>query len=397
MRNKRRSRNSRGSSSNPDRQEDIKDFQDELKNKDMSKSNFEEVFSEYKSLRNSVNTGLSRLYEDLSNLRENLDEAEDQEEYRDRGFIREKTFEIQEDIIEIDGRIISWLVNDRQTQWILIQKQQELLQRMSGEQASREALEQLKEVFDEKFDADKEKMDIVKNTIKEYREQQGEKLQKDIQSLQERQDMMQHQFVETYNSQVRTMNQTIRELKDVAEISSENIQELEEIQQIDKPEEALDSSPEKIDQGFQKELDQKIDDIEDSEPEMQDVDTEQPSQSTGEEEPVDAPEPSRSGNEIEVPKSWNIEGSDTRVITELPENPRYGYTEEIRPIDHPETIMKREWMLLHSLDAGCETKDEIQDYCNNHFNGFPNSQVRKLVQNDFIEKEELPEKVQEMV
>lgn len=372
-----------------DRKSDIKDFQDELKNKELDKTNNGEVFNEYKSLRSSVNTGLSRLYEDIEKVRSNIEEAEDQEQYKDRGFIREKTYDLREDLCKLYERVIEWIILDRETQWILNQKQYELNQRIAGEQASKEALKQMKEVFDQKFDADEQKMEIVKNTINEYQKQYEKRIDSEIKELEKRQDKIQNQFVDNYNDQVQTLNQTIRELKNVAEISSDNIKELEELQTVENVDEvASEPQREEVGQEFKDKIDQKI------EEETEDPKMEEPME---EAESIEAVEPSEDDEEIEVPDKWNVEGSSTELHTHIPENPRYGYTQRIRPKNYPDTVMQREWMVLHALDSGCETRDEIQDYCDNHFNGFPNSQVRKLEKEGLIEKEELPDKIAEMI
>lgn len=369
--------NSRGrKSSGPDRKDDIKDFQDNLRDKDIDKTNYEEIYKEYRSMKNSVNTALTGIYEDIERIQDNIDEKVDQEQYKDDGWIREKTFELSRESEDLMKKCIEWLILDRRTQDILLDKQHELIGELVGKQLSKEVLEEVKGVLSEQNQADRAKIEILKDSIEDYQENIDKKVDRKIQRMESEVRETEREVnnkIDKINDIVAAMESHTGETIGKMEKLSQNLEE-EEVEEVEQ------TAPPSVDEEFEK--------IEEETESFEEETTEDIN-----EEDVDKLEP---GEQIEVPESWNMDDTSTAFYDTVPENPRYGYTQIYRPVT-TEVVKRREWMVLHALDSGCETKDEIQEHCDNNFGGFPNGQVRKLLQHEIIDEEEIPEEIANLI
>ena len=348
--------------------EDLQKFHNDLQEKQLTEYNANEVVKTFMEKRGSIETVLGEKFEDFSSMETQLENMKENEKYREsEGFVREVTFEKSESIIQELKQIISWREVQIRTMETLIQKQNELITRQKGKDLSREVLEEMQEVFEQKFDSDKEKLQVLKETINEKMESQKETLRSDISDVKRRQDSMVMEMLET----IDVMNQTIEELEKKTDINVDNVD---------------------ISSDFQEEAQQK--DFEsDLEVEKPETPTQQPEPNTQQVDQESDPDfleedSGNSGLEFDRPEDWS-----EHVEVECEKIEGGNFTHKVEPSE----ITAREWQVLRGLDEGCETKNELRDYVDTRAGAFPMQQINGMVRNDQIEKSNLPEKLAEAV
>ena len=372
-----KSQSSFGSESPDSGLDDMRDFRDKLSNKELTLDNANETVKTFLSKRGSIETFVGELFDEYGKERQKYENMKDNEKYKDTdGYVRLVTLEKAEQRLTILEKIIEWREVQMGTAMVMIQKQNELITKLRGKDLSREVLDELKGVFDQKFESDKEKLEVVKETVNERIETEKKNLKSDVQDLRDAQRRM---YRELQNEMNKT-NQIIEALNDHMEKEIDRMDFSNELQQM----------MEMQKQGMN-DLEQQVNSMEDQkiETEPQKEQPSPPQNNTNAPDQVaqkmqesaqsnDRPDP----EEIE---DWRITDTDTSKVS----NPEFGFTHEIEPTE----VSGVQWDALRQLDEGHLTIEEIREASEIELGQFPITQLENLVSREVISENRLPDQI----
>lgn len=343
--------------------QDIKQFRDNLEGKELTHYNANDVLQQYLSKRANIETVVGERYQKKDQKKNDMEEMLGEEEYRDEGFVRELTFEKSRDALDTTEKILQWRELQIQVQDVLLKKQNELITRMKGQDMSRQVLEEMREVFDQKFESDKEKLNVIQETLNERLDNAKDNINERIDEV-ERRERQQLQYTA---KQINQLHEVLDKIEDKIEIEIEREGVPDDLtQQIEERTEESVPDKAKTEETKEKERQEEIE----AEIEQQEEEDEE--------------------EEVEMPRNWDADAeADPRPV----ENPAIGFTQEIDVRDTSEM----DWKVLRALDEGRTTKSGIRDHADTNLMAMPMQQINKMVRKGYMNPEKLPESIEDEV
>lgn len=352
---------SRSSGRSGSGKQDIKNYIDKIQQKEFTYRNAGDFVEQYFSKKANIETIAGEKYQEAEKAEEDMREYLENEQYQDEGYVREITQQKAVEAMEAYKNILQWRELQVKAQEILLKKETDLVEQMSGLNKTEDVMEEIKEVFDTKYESEKEKLKVLKKTFENKMESRTDSINERIDQIEKRE-----------REQLRYTAQQVEVLNDILNKIEANIE--------------ADVEKLKVPESTAKKIDEEVDhDIDEDMMENHEEDEDQDQITVQEEEE----------SEVEVPEDWGDEENETKFGTspESVDDPEFGFTESVSAYE----VEEREWQVLRALDKGITTKSEIRNYWDTNLMAFPMQQVNTLVRKEVIDHEDLPESIEKDV
>lgn len=363
--------------------DDMRDFRDDLQEKQLTLDNVNETIKTFLSKRGSIETFIGEMFSEFSSEEQTYQNMMNNEQYLDTdGFVSEETNNKAEDQIDILKRIIEWREVQISTMMVLIRKLQELVSRQKGKDVSRDVLEEMKSVFDQKFESDKEKLEMIEEMLNEKIVQNKKTIQSEIDDLERNQRRMMKEM----ETEMNKTNQVLEALGDKLDEDFDSMEFSDEFKDMmEEQSREIREMKDEVRNQETKETDNS------SEPEFKEEDNTESSITSG--SSSNAPSQVQEKMENQRPDPEELDWSFTKTSTEKVEDPEFGFTHDINPDD----VSGMGWDALRQLDKGHLTEEEIKEASESMITSFPIDHLNNLVSMNQIQLSELPNELAEKV